>query len=203
MIGRGRTSETKQATPKAPVKKDSRIKRSLAFPPKAPAIMLTKMLPKESRAIGSSVRVRLERHRRLDPADDRRDAIAGDRFIRRELAEYLDPPGREPDFLRRLAQRRRRMARIVRLDAPAGKADLPRVVGECGASLRQQHVQALRPIDERNEHRGRCGLAFASRQPESVAQALRAFRNRTRQALGEPGALKRRGEVEQRKTHRE
>jgi hypothetical protein len=75
------------------------------------------------------------------------------------------------------------------------------VIGEIRASLRQQHVQALGPIDERNEDGSRRRLAFAPRHSEAVAQAFGARGRRSRQSFTEPGALQTRREIEQRKMH--
>ena len=73
MSGRGSASDTKHAIPKASVKKDSRIRRSLGLPPRVTAIMLTAILMSETRATGSSVRVRLK-SRMLKPSGKSADS---------------------------------------------------------------------------------------------------------------------------------
>ena len=53
----------------------------------------------------------------------------------------------------RLAQRGRDRRRVVRLDAPAGKTDLPRVVPQRFGAPRQQHMRAAVAFDERDQYR--------------------------------------------------
>ena len=87
---------------------------------------------------------------------------------------------------------------IVRLDTTAREADLAGMIGEIGASLRQQHLQSLLSIHDRHEDRRRGGLARATRQAEAVGKIAQLRRDGTRKALGDPGLCLGRGEIEQR-----
>ena len=69
--------------------------------------------------VGDLDGIRLERERRLDPADDRRHAVAGHRLVVGKMAQHRDALGGQADFLGRFAQRGGGERRVARLDAPA------------------------------------------------------------------------------------
>ena len=140
--------------------------------------------------VGDFDRVRDERKRRLDPADDRRDAIAGHRLVVGEAAEQRHAVARQADFLLGFAQRRGLDIGVVGFDAAAGKADLAGVVGQVGAALRQQDRQPVGAIDQRHEHGGRIaarlrGRAAGIRRRDEVHSSGRG----TRQPVDKPLAL--------------
>ena len=87
-------------------------------------------------------------------ADDRRHAEARDHQVIAQVAGALDEARLEADLLARLAQRRRPRIGVARLDASARETDLPGVVRQVRGALRQQHVQAFGPLDQRHQHRG-------------------------------------------------
>jgi hypothetical protein len=152
--------------------------------------------------VGDFDRVRRQRKRRLDPADDRRHAVPGHRLVLGEMAENRDLRRRKADFFGCLAQRRCHERRVFRLDASAGKADLARMVGQRRAALRQQHLQPRGAVDERDENgRGRW-RALAPGKPEAIGQIERRRWRGTRERLDEPVALCVGRKIEQREGHR-
>ena len=134
-------------------------------------------------------RVGRQCERRLHPADNGRHAIAGHRFIRRELAKHRDAVRGEAYFLHRFAQRRLRKRRVVGLDAAAGKADLTGVIGQVRAALREEQREAVGTVDQRDQHRCQRRSALAARQPESVAHAECVRGRGTREPLRDPALL--------------
>ena len=106
-------------------------------------------------------RVELERERRFDQRDQRRNAKSGAGEIRIEPAEGLDEPFFEPDFLFRLAQRR--LARgLARVDLPAGKGDLTRVGAQVRASQGQENGQPAGPLHDRQKNAAGRARAIAA-----------------------------------------
>src|SRR5690242_9187366 len=80
-------------------------------------------------------RVRFKVERRLDPSDHGRDAKSGQVVVDRKTPDHRDRASRQADFLLGLAQRRLLAARVALLHAPAGKADLSRVIVEMRRAL--------------------------------------------------------------------
>src|SRR5947207_13863938 len=81
-------------------------------------------------------RIRRKPERRLNPADDRRDAVPRHGLIVRELAQNFDALAIKADFLRRFAQCCGGMIGVLRFDAPTWTADLTGVIGKLRATLR-------------------------------------------------------------------
>ena len=138
----------------------------------------TRAAPRRRRPLRRGSGVELER--RLDPAHDRRHAIAGDRLVvRRARPSTATRVARQADFLRGLAQRGGGDVAIVGLDAAAGKADLARD-GRAGrrCAACSSSVQAVGAVDQRHQHRRRRRRAFAAGQAKAVAHAERARRAR-------------------------
>ena len=74
----------------------------------------------------------------------------------------------QADLLQRLAQCRRRRAVIVRLDAPAGQADLARMIPQMGGPLGEDQMRLVRPGDDPQQH-GRLGAQRAAALVSLVA----------------------------------
>jgi hypothetical protein len=88
---------------------------------------------------------------RMHEADDGCHAKPADDRVVRQESQDLDPVARKPDLLLSLPQRGRRGVGIARLEAPAGKGDLPGVVREAVGPQRQQHRELVATIDDRHE----------------------------------------------------
>ena len=84
---------------------------------------------------------------------DGRDPKPRSREVLGHAREDLDPLLRQPGLLLRLAQRRELGRRVVRLDPPAGEADLPGMRLEVRGALREEHRQATGVIDDRHQDR--------------------------------------------------
>ncbi len=72
-----------------------------------------------------------------------------------EVTDHLDGTTIETNLLLGFAQGGIHRPFVRRLDVPAGKADLPRMVGEVSGPPGQQHRQPIGAIDQRDEHRRR------------------------------------------------
>jgi len=72
--------------------------------------------------------------------------------------QYLNPLDRQSRFLARFAQRRVDRSAVGWLDAPSGKADLPRVGLQMPGPARQQHAQLVVVPNQRHQH---CWPAWA------------------------------------------
>ena len=92
------------------------------------------------------------------------------------------------------------MIGIAGIEAAAGKADLPRMIGKVCTSLRQQQLQSSGSVDDRNEHGGWNGAALAAGQAKPVAQSLRGRRRGACELLREPRTLLFRRKLEERQT---
>ena len=93
--------------------------------------------------------------RRRDHADDRRHQEPGHGGMVLDLAEDAHPVRRDAGLLLQLTQRRRPRVLIIRLDAPAGEADLPGVIGKMVGAPGQQHRDAAGAHDQGHQHGGR------------------------------------------------
>src|SRR5690606_27116334 len=96
------------------------------------------------------IRSRTERGRH--ESDDRSHGESGAGHVLRQRPRDTDDLGRKTDLLPRLARRRGDGIRVVRIDAAAGKADLPGMMHEMTGALREQHGPPGRALDERNQH---------------------------------------------------
>ena len=105
---------------------------------------------------------------RGDLTDERMDqVIRRERRDRRQLAEQLDGPAREPDLLFGLAQRGHAQIGVIGVAPAAGERDLAGVAAQVSAALGQDDVRrvGLGHDDQRHEHgRERLSLAVVRRQ---------------------------------------
>jgi hypothetical protein len=92
---------------------------------------------------------------RRQQADEGLDLEAGAADIGVEPADDLDLVPRQADLLLGLAQRRRQRIGIAGIDAAAGKGDLAGMRGQVRRAQGQQDGVAVRPPDDRHQHRRR------------------------------------------------
>ena len=106
--------------------------------------------------------------------DNRRHDEARDDQVIVQVADATDPVAGQSDLLLRFAHRRLPRSGVAGLDPPAREADLARVIRELRRALREQHREPIRPVDQRNQHRGtRPGLRQVLAQLLHAAVGLR------------------------------
>src|SRR5258708_8263163 len=109
--------------------------------------------------VGDLVRIGPVVERRLDPADDGRDRVAGGSPVLGNAAEDRHLLGRDSDLLAPFAKRGAFPRAVLLLAATACETDLPGMVGEAGGTLGEHHPWLRRVIHHEQQH-GR-GLAPA------------------------------------------
>ena len=75
------------------------------------------------------------------------------------------------------------------------------MIGQVGAALGEEHREAVGTIDQRHQHRGGRGSAFAAGQAKAVAHAAGVCRRGAREPRGDPGLLVGGRQGEQRQRH--
>ena len=121
--------------------------------------------------------IRLQIKRRLHPAHHRHDAETRGNFITGQTPEQRNALACKTDLLLGFTQGRGFAVRILRLNPPAGKTDLPRVVAQMRGALGQQHLHPAVAVDQRHQHRGFRDLgALAQRNHVQVVLFMRRRR---------------------------
>jgi hypothetical protein len=140
------------------------------------------------------VRIGMVFERRLGPAHDRRHLVSGRGAVVGKPAQHLHARRIEADLLVRFAQRGFFRRAILGIAAPAGKADLPGVIGKVRGALREDD-RGLGMVHDEEQDRGGLGrrggeelLALHVVRGEELLEPRRGG-----EALGDRRAIRNRG----------